>query len=135
YLTWLAVGMLRAAWSMWRTRADRTADDAPDGAAAPGERPFRQALVISLFNPKAILFVVAFFVQFIDTGYAYPALSFLVLGVCLQVASALYLYALILGATPLASAFHRRRSLSAGANLSAGSLFLVFNPKQSQASA
>ncbi|MBM7092822.1 LysE family transporter, partial [Streptomyces sp. S12] len=116
-------------------RADRTADDAPDGAAAPGERPFRQALVISLFNPKAILFVVAFFVQFVDPGYAYPALSFLVLGVCLQVASALYLSALIFGGTRLAAAFRRRRALSAGATSAAGALFLGFAAKLSLASA
>ncbi|NEC26081.1 leucine efflux protein LeuE [Streptomyces sp. SID8111] len=135
YLTWLAVGMLRAAWSMWRTRADRTGDDAPDGAAVPGERPFRQALVISLFNPKAILFVVAFFVQFVDPGYAYPALSFLVLGACLQVASALYLSALIFGGTRLAAAFRRRRALSAGATSAAGALFLGFAAKLSLASA
>ncbi|MGW6294193.1 leucine efflux protein LeuE [Streptomyces sp. NPDC055058] len=135
YLTWLAVGMLRAAWSMWRTRADRAADDAPDGAAAPGERPFRQALVISLFNPKAILFVVAFFVQFVDPGYAYPALSFLVLGACLQLASALYLSALIFGGTRLAAAFRRRRALSAGATSAAGALFLGFAAKLSLASA
>jgi leucine efflux protein len=61
YLTWLAIGMLRAAWAMWRTRRDQSADDSP--AVATDERPYRRALVISLFNPKAILFFVAFFVQ------------------------------------------------------------------------
>lgn len=78
YLTWLAVGMLRAAWGMWRTRRVRA--EAPASVTAAEERPFRRALVISLFNPKAILFFVAFFVQFVDPGYAYPALSFVVLG-------------------------------------------------------
>ena len=35
--------------------------------------------MISLLNPKAILFFISFFVQFLDPTYAYPALSFLLL--------------------------------------------------------
>ncbi|MEU9354374.1 leucine efflux protein LeuE [Streptomyces griseoloalbus] len=131
YLTWLAIGMLRAAWGMWRTRRDKDVTEAP--AAAPGERPFRRALVVSLLNPKAILFFIAFFVQFVDPGYAYPALSFVVLGTLAQIASVLYLSALIFGGTRLAAAFRRRRSLSAGATSAAGALFLGFAAKLSMA--
>ncbi|MFI8190608.1 leucine efflux protein LeuE [Streptomyces sp. NPDC085946] len=134
YLTWLAVGMLRAAWGMWRTRRERGTQDAP-AAGAPAERPFRRAFVISLFNPKAILFFVAFFVQFVDPGYAYPALSFAVLGTFAQLASFLYLSALILGGTRLAAAFRRRRRLSAAATSAAGALFLGFAAKLSLTSA
>ncbi|MGW6640875.1 leucine efflux protein LeuE [Streptomyces iakyrus] len=131
YLTWLAVGMLRAAWGMWRARGERTAGD---GAVAPAEeRPFRRAFVVSLFNPKAILFFVAFFVQFVDPAYAHPALSFVVLGVLAQLASVLYLSALIFGGTRLAAAFRRRRRLSAGATSAAGALFLGFAVKLSLA--
>ncbi|BCL22577.1 leucine efflux protein [Streptomyces tuirus] len=132
YLTWLAIGMLRAAWGMWRTRGERTA-----GGEAPApaeERPFRRAFVVSLFNPKAILFFVAFFVQFVDPHYAYPALSFVVLGALAQFASVLYLSALIFGGTRLAAAFRRRRRLSAGATSAAGALFLGFAVKLSLAS-
>lgn len=134
YLTWLAVGMLRAAWGMWRTRRDEDATEAP-AAGAPGERPFRRALVVSLLNPKAILFFIAFFVQFVDPAYAYPALSFVVLGAFAQIASVLYLSALIFGGTRLAAAFRRRRHLSAGATSAAGALFLGFAAKLSLASA
>ncbi|MEU2583267.1 leucine efflux protein LeuE [Streptomyces avermitilis] len=135
YLTWLAFGMLRAAWQMWRTRRDRT--DAVEAPAAPvaGERPFRRAFVVSLFNPKAILFFVAFFVQFVDPGYAYPALSFVVLGAFAQLASFLYLTALIFSGTKLAAAFRRRKRLSAGATTAAGALFLGFAVKLTLASA
>ncbi|GKQ40938.1 leucine efflux protein LeuE [Streptomyces sp. A012304] len=133
YLTWLAVGMLRAAWAMWRSRSEETADG--DASAATDERPFRRALVISLFNPKAILFFVAFFVQFVDPGYAYPALSFVVLGGLAQLASVLYLSALIFGGTRLAAAFRRRKRLSAGATSAAGALFLGFAAKLSLAGA
>ncbi|MFD5803136.1 leucine efflux protein LeuE [Streptomyces sp. NPDC127020] len=136
YLTWMAFGMLRAAWGMWRTRREQVVRDTDAPAAAGGdERPFRRALVVSLVNPKAILFFVAFFVQFVDPGYAYPALSFVVLGVFAQVASFLYLSALIFSGTRLAAAFRRRRRLSAGATSAAGALFLGFAVKLSVASA
>ncbi|GGW35847.1 leucine efflux protein LeuE [Streptomyces caelestis] len=133
YLAWLALGMLRAAWSMWRTRAERSAGT--EASAPAGEQPFRRAFVVSLVNPKAILFFVAFFVQFVDPGYAYPALSFVVLGALAQLASVLYLSALIFGGTRLAAAFRRRRRLSAGATSAAGALFLGFAVKLSLASA
>ncbi|MFF2845118.1 leucine efflux protein LeuE [Streptomyces sp. NPDC058001] len=133
YLTWLAFGMLRAGWGMWRTRRERLAEAAGRSADAAGERPFRRAFVISLLNPKAILFFVAFFVQFVDPGYAYPALSFVVLGVFAQLASVLYLTALIFGGTRLAAAFHRRKALSATATTAAGVLFLGFAAKLSTA--
>ncbi|MBA2948961.1 leucine efflux protein LeuE [Streptomyces himalayensis] len=138
YLSWLAIGMLRAAWGMWRTRRERAvADEVTAGAAAAAadERPFRRALVISLLNPKAILFFVAFFVQFVDRAYAYPALSFVVLGAFAQLASFLYLSALIFSGTRLADAFRRRKRLSAGATSAAGALFLGFAVKLSLASA
>ncbi|MFF7713684.1 leucine efflux protein LeuE [Streptomyces sp. NPDC007988] len=137
YLTWLAVGMLRAAWSMWRSRRELTEPrgvQAADGSG-PGERPFRRALVISLFNPKAILFFIAFFVQFVDPAYAYPAVSFTVLGGLAQLASFLYLTLLIFTGTHLAAAFRRRKRLSAGATSAAGALFLGFAVKLSLSSA
>ncbi|WP_338699797.1 leucine efflux protein LeuE [Streptomyces sp. Q6] len=137
YLTWLAIGMLRAAWSMWRTRRERlAAEAAPDAAPeAAQERPFRRAFVISLLNPKAILFFIAFFVQFVDPSYAYPAVSFVVLGFFAQLASVLYLSALIFSGTKLADAFRRRKRLSAGATSAAGVLFLGFAVKLTLASA
>ncbi|MFJ8694436.1 leucine efflux protein LeuE [Streptomyces roseolilacinus] len=133
YLTWLAVGMLRAAWSMWRDRDDRSGPRREPEAAGPvaGERPLRRAFVISLLNPKAILFFVAFFVQFVDPAYPYPALSFVVLGTLAQVASVLYLSLLILAGTHLAAVFRRRRRLSATATSAAGALFLGFAAKLS----
>ena len=138
YLTWLAIGMLRAAASLWRERHRRTAELA-EAAETPGvgattENPYRRALVVSLINPKAILFLISFFVQFVDPGYAYPALSFLLLGTLLQLASFLYLSTLIFGGTRLAAAFRRRKRLSAGATSAAGVLFLGFAAKLSLSS-
>ncbi|MFF5666192.1 leucine efflux protein LeuE [Streptomyces griseofuscus] len=135
YLTWLAIGMMRSARQLWRTRREQAAEEtAAESTGATEERPYRRALVVSLFNPKAILFFVAFFVQFVDPGYAYPALSFVVLGAFAQIASVLYLSALIFGGTRLAAAFRRRKRLSATATSAAGALFLGFAVKLSLAS-
>ncbi len=130
YLAWLAVGMMRGAWALWRTRAERAeADAAVPADPAENERPYRRALLISLLNPKAILFLMSFFVQFVDPSYAYPALSFLLLGGLLQTGSFLYLTMLIFGGTRLSAAFRRRKRLSAGATSAAGVLFLGFAAK------
>ncbi|MFE6690715.1 leucine efflux protein LeuE [Streptomyces sp. NPDC057743] len=145
YLTWLAVGMLRGAWSLWRggrasrralreqaTGATEGADGAPKAAA---ERPFRRALVVSLLNPKAILFFISFFVQFVDPSYAHPVLSFLALGAWAQLFSLSYLSLLIFGGTYLAATFRRRKRLTAGLSAGAGAAFLGFAAKLSLASA
>lgn len=130
YLAWLAVGMMRAARGMWRDRRARQEELLTGAEPAGGlERPYRRALVVSLFNPKAILFLLSFFVQFVDPDYAYPALSFLLLGALSQAASLLYLSTLIFTGTRLSAAFRRRRRLSAGATSAAGVLFLGFAAK------
>ncbi|MEU4730346.1 leucine efflux protein LeuE [Streptomyces sp. NPDC023588] len=134
YLAWLAVGMMRGARALWRTRREREEEPAavpagPGEGDGEGERPYRRALLISLLNPKAILFLMSFFVQFVDPSYAYPALSFLVLGGLLQTGSFLYLTLLIFGGTRLSAAFRRRKRLSAGATSAAGVLFLGFAAK------
>ncbi|MYT31824.1 MULTISPECIES: leucine efflux protein LeuE [unclassified Streptomyces] len=144
YLTWLAVGMLRGAWSLWRGgRASRAAlrDAAAEqagGAApkkAPVERPFRRAFVVSLLNPKAILFFISFFVQFVDPAYAHPVLSFVALGAWAQLFSFSYLSLLIFSGTFLAATFRRRQRLTAGLSAGAGAAFLGFAAKLSLASA
>ncbi len=136
YLGYLAFTMLRGAFLMLRER-HRAVQAVAEGAPppVPDERPYRRALVISLLNPKAILFFVAFFVQFVDPAYAHPVLSFLVLGTLAQIASVAYLSALIFGGTRLAEAFRRRRSLSAAGTSAIGAIFLGFAVKLSLAHA
>lgn len=137
YLGWIGLNMLRAALHRWRTRDTglHTSPPQPHAAAHPQsalssrERPFRKALLISLLNPKAILFFVSFFIQFVDPHYAHPALSFLVLGAITQFFSVLYLSALIFGGARLADGFRRQRRLAAGAMATAGSGFFGFGVK------
>ncbi|MFF5971369.1 leucine efflux protein LeuE [Streptomyces sp. NPDC012769] len=128
YLTWIAVGMIRAAWAMWRRRQEKSEADDAEPSPSPG-RLFRRSLLITVLNPKAILFFISFFVQFVDPDYAHPGLSFVLLALVYQVISVAYVTALILGGTYLAAQFRRRRKLSAGLTTGAGALFLGFAAK------
>ncbi|HEY5763760.1 MAG TPA: leucine efflux protein LeuE [Rhodocyclaceae bacterium] len=124
YLAWIGLGLLRSAPALWRGTA-HDAERPPDAAG----RPFRTALIISLMNPKAILFFVSFFIQFVDPAYPNPVVPFLILGVIVQICSALYLSALIFGGVYLAEQFRRRRRLSGIATGGVGALFMGFGFK------
>ena len=132
YLAWLGLGLVRAAWRQWNA--------APAAAARPAAskldpgRPFRTAFLISLMNPKAILFFVSFFIQFVDPGYARPALSFLLLGLIVQACSALSLSALIFGGARLAERFGRHQRLAAIGMGAMGALFIGFALRLASAS-
>lgn len=136
YLAYVGVMMAVNALRGWRRRATAPAvDPQPEAPPAPATvRPLRRALVISLLNPKAILFVISFFVQFLDPNYAHPALSVLLLASILQVCSALYLTALIFGGTYLASQFRRRRRLSSVLTAGVGAVFIGFGIRLATAS-
>ncbi|GGO15758.1 leucine efflux protein [Microbispora rosea subsp. aerata] len=130
YLAWIGFGMLRGAWRSLRASRDATPARTAEPAVTPAAGdPFRKAFMISLLNPKAILFFVAFFVQFVDPSYGAPALSFLILALIVQVFSVTYLSALIFGGTFLANHFRRRRKLAAGLTSGVGALFLGFGAK------
>ncbi|MCA8339433.1 leucine efflux protein LeuE [Burkholderia multivorans] len=126
YLLYIGTGMLRGAWRKLRASADAP-DEAP--RAVDGDRPFRKALIVSLLNPKAILFFISFFIQFVDPAFPHPALSFAVLGAIAQCVSFLYLSTLIFAGARLAEHFRRRRRLAAGAASSVGGLFIGFSVK------
>ncbi|MFF2661494.1 leucine efflux protein LeuE [Kitasatospora sp. NPDC058032] len=138
YLLWIGIGMLRAARQLWREHRavpeTATAESAADPAES-AERPFRRALVISLLNPKAILFLLSFFTQFVDPSYGRPVLSFTLLGGILQTFSFLYLSLLIFAGTSLATAFRRRKRLSAGLTSGVAALFAGFAAKLAVSSA
>jgi leucine efflux protein len=138
YLGYVGLTMLRAAWRRWSTRTDPDAPR-PVDVAEPAEpavgNAFRRAALISLLNPKAILFFISFFIQFVDPTYPYPALSFVVLGMIAQLTSALYLTVLIFTGTYLAVQFRRRRRLAAAVTTGIGALFLGFGVKLATAGA
>ncbi|MCD6641126.1 MAG: leucine efflux protein LeuE [Nocardioides sp.] len=139
YLAWLAFGLLRGAVGAWRSRhalpeaAEAAVEDQDPHTRS--ERPYRRALVISLLNPKAILFFVSFFVQFVDPDYAHPALSFLFLATWAQLFSFVYLSTLIFGGHRMAQALRSRRRLSAGLTTGVAAAFLGFAVKLTMAGA
>lgn len=90
---------------------------------------FHKALTLSLLNPKAILFLLSFFVQFVDPAYSKPAISFLILALILQLFSMCYLTALIYSGDKLAAAFRRRTNLARVGSSLVGALFLWFAAK------
>ncbi|MFC7220337.1 leucine efflux protein LeuE [Streptomyces polyrhachis] len=144
-------GLTRAARGGVRADGAQAGGVRADGAQAGGEReagrstgprdapkrerPFRRAFVVSALNPKAILFFVSFFVQFVDPTYSHPALAFLILGLWAQLFSFAYLTALILGGTRLATALRTRHRLKASITATAGAAFLAFAAKLSLAEA
>lgn len=145
YLAWLGAGLLQNAWRM--ARRPSAADSATDASAEPsvagknarapvpdGWRAFYNALLISLTNPKAILFFVSFFIQFVAPDTPHPGLAFLILGLIVQACSALYLSALIFGGARLAGFFRARRRLVAASTGAVGVLFIGFGGKLASSS-
>jgi leucine efflux protein len=131
YLTWVGLNLLWGAIQKWRGAAvpELSTETSVQQITANMQQPFRRALVISLLNPKAILFLLSFFVQFIDPNYARPIVPFLILGTIIMVFSALYLSVLIYAGARLAQGFGRRKRLSAGLSSAVGGLFMWFGAK------
>jgi leucine efflux protein len=136
YLTWVGINLIRGAVAKWRsgTPVEVDADAAVTQMVSNLQQPFKRALVISLLNPKAILFLLSFFVQFIDPTYDTPAVPFLILGGIIMVLSALYLSALIFAGARLAQGFSRRKRLSSSLSGAVGGLFMWFGAKLATAS-
>ncbi|WP_020394410.1 leucine efflux protein LeuE [Thiolinea disciformis] len=138
YLSYIGIRLIMAAIKAWPKAKDPL--DALEKAQASvqlnkTDSPFIKALVISLLNPKAILFFLSFFVQFVDPNYPNPVISFLILGLTAQVFSAIYLATLIYGGNYLAESFRKRQRLSAASSGATGLVFLTFAAKLATASA
>ena len=128
YLAWIGLQMLRGAVRNWRARQQGESVE-QNAAPADESHPFKKALIISLLNPKAILFFISFFIQFVDPHFALPVVSFVVLGLVCQVCSFLYLTTIIFVGARLAAAFRARRRLSAGMSSGVGAMFIGFSAK------
>lgn len=127
YLGWIGLQMLLKGWRALRAGA------AAVPAAVSGQlrvsKPFNRALAISLMNPKAILFFISFFIQFVDPRFDSPVLSFGLLGLVCEMLSFIYLTAIIFLGARLAAEFQRRRRLAAGMSGGVGVVFIGFGAK------
>jgi leucine efflux protein len=136
YLCYIGYGLLRRAWSK-RANATRAEVDPAaevEQIAMDERNPFRRALTVSLLNPKAILFFVSFFIQFVSPHYPYPALSFVILGVIAEVISCVYLTTLIFAGSYLAAQFRARRRLARGLTTGVAAIFIGFAVRLATAS-
>jgi len=88
YLVWVGIGLLRP------TRAGAEDGDGAGIRLQPG-RYFRQAILISLLNPKAIIFYMAFLPLFIDPARHQGVLTFATMAVLIFVLSLAYCSLLI----------------------------------------
>ena len=120
YLGWIGLQLLRDGMQRWKVRgedassvawtqpdAERPLASAPVPASVPASSaaPFWKALGLSLTNPKAILFFIAFFTQFVRADAPSAAIAYLTLGVVVQVVSLSYLALLIYAGLKLQDAF------------------------------
>ena len=128
YLSYLGIKLLQTAKHSWQhppsQQQQRTATHHIEKLS-----PFRTALTISILNPKAILFYLSFFVQFVDPAYPYPVLSFAALALILQCISMSYLSVLIFSGAKLAGYFAYRYRFTALCVASVGILFCGFGLK------
>lgn len=120
YLLYLGIKII---YSLWR----KTPDALNGGERLKkSEHVFAKSLSLSLTNPKAILFYVSFFIQFIDYTYDHTWLSYLILATILEVFSIAYLSALIFLGTSLTQLFKNHKRLSQLGNGLLGMLFMGF---------
>ncbi|WOE32354.1 MULTISPECIES: leucine efflux protein LeuE [unclassified Acinetobacter] len=127
YLSYLGVKLCLAAIHTWKAVA--TPAQLRQPPSLEQLKPFRTALTISILNPKAILFYLSFFVQFVDPAYPYPAITFAALATVLQIISMGYLTLLIFSGAALARYFSYRYKFTAICVASVGVLFCGFGIK------
>jgi len=126
YLAWLGFGLLRNAYQRTNTEA---VDTTTERLTHRHSRPFRTALTISLLNPKAILFFISFFIQFVDPEYDEPLLSFFILGILVQIVSQIYLASIIGLAVFTKNSFTTGHWVGRIAKALAGSAFVGYGLK------
>ncbi|WP_437889063.1 leucine efflux protein LeuE [Phytobacter sp. V91] len=118
YLLWLGLKMLYS--TLLRANKAEQEHEVHKGDI------FRRSLVLSLTNPKAILFYVSFFVQFIDIHYTSPGMSFFIMGVTLEMISISYFSFLIISGSYVTQLVKTRKRLARLGNSLIGLLFVGF---------
>jgi threonine/homoserine/homoserine lactone efflux protein len=124
YLVWIGLGLLLA-------RAPQGARAAGPGGAGgmlqirPGGHG-RQAFLITLLNPKAIVFYMAFFPLFVDPARHQGLVTFGAMALTIAVLSALYCALLITFAQALRVRVQAHRRLAAALQRGAGAVLVAF---------
>jgi threonine/homoserine/homoserine lactone efflux protein len=119
---WLGAGYL--AWMGWRMLAAK-----PGDAPVLNIRPrhyFRQAALITLLNPKAIVFYMAFFPLFVDPARHQGALTFTAMAATIATLTFLYGLAAVLLTHCLAARLRARPWITRALNRVAGVCLIGF---------
>lgn len=125
YLAYLGTRLIMGAYQTFKNR-HLIKDKAFNPPKVAPQNYFYRSLSLSLTNPKAILFFLSFFVQFVRPDYDKPFLTFFVLAVILQIVSFLYLTLLIFSGKKLADTFGSRPMIMMVAMVGVGGLFIGF---------
>ncbi|WP_066804507.1 leucine efflux protein LeuE [Moraxella oblonga] len=125
YLAYIGTRLLIGAYHTFKNR-HAIAGRPFNPPKADNQNYFYRSLSLSLTNPKAILFFLSFFVQFVHPDYDKPFLTFFVLALILQLVSFLYLTLLIFSGKKLADTFGSRPLIMTVAMVGVGALFIWF---------
>jgi len=124
YLAWMGYGLLRSGQQRWNKGVEAKAYEMQKRLMQL--HPLFAALTLSLTNPKAIFFFIAFFSQFIRPDFVNPAYTFLYLAIVLQILSMAYLASLICVGQIFLKFFQRQPRLVASLWMLSGILFIGF---------
>ena len=125
YLAWMGFGLLRSGMQRW-TSQGAVIQENQIQARLMGLHPLFAALALSLTNPKAIFFFIAFFSQFIRPDFERPAHTFFYLAIVLQLMSMTYLASLIGIGQFVSTFFQRHPRWAATLWMLTGLLFIGF---------
>jgi threonine/homoserine/homoserine lactone efflux protein len=120
YLIYIGIGLLRA-------KPDGPQN--PATAVAASGRHFRRVFLITLMNPKAIVFYMAFFPLFIDPANHHGALTLLTMALTVSVLTILFCFSFVLVANALAGKLKRNPLISKIAHRVAGIFLIGFGIK------
>ena len=126
YLIYLGVKLFIGAYHTFLSRDLLNKTTPKISVPAPNQNFFNRALLLSITNPKAILFFLSFFVQFVEPTYAYPLLSFFILAAILQIISFSYLSLMVFAGKRLTRSFKNHPITIAASMILVGCLFIGF---------
>lgn len=118
YLLYLGVSLIYSNWIVPKVKQS--------SPKIKTEKVFRKSLSLSLTNPKALLFYVSFFIQFIDYSYHSTWISYSILATILEIFSLTYLSVLIVLGSAMTQYFQQNKSLAKMGNSLLGLFFMGF---------
>ena len=129
-LVFMALQWLGAAYLMWLGYKMITAKagEGPSIQITPGHY-FRETMLITLLNPKAIMFYLAFFPQFIDPVHHQGWITFAVMALTIAVLGFVYCFGVVLVTHFMAERIRANPKVSGGLQKVAGLCLIGFGLK------